>query len=59
MTSKQKILQVLKDIKHKSEINPNPEWVEFKINTSVVIGGECVNSKSRRENFNEIRKRWF
>ncbi len=34
MTRRQKILQVLKDIKHESEINPNPEWVEFKFNTS-------------------------
>lgn len=48
MTGKQRILQVLKDIKRESEINPNPEWVEFKFNTSVVGAGILSDDEEKR-----------
>lgn len=48
MTGRQKILQVLKDIKRDSEINPNPEWVEFKFNTSVVGAGILSDDEEKR-----------
>lgn len=48
MTGRQKILQVLKDIKRDSEINPNPEWVEFKFNTSVV-GARILSDDEKKE----------
>ncbi len=34
MTGRQKILQVLEHIKHESEINPDPEWIEFNFSMS-------------------------
>lgn len=48
MTGRQKILQVLKDIKRESEINPNPEWVEFRFNTSVVGAGILSDDEEKR-----------
>jgi len=48
MTRKQKILQVLKNIKHESEINSNPKWVEFKFNASVVGEGSLTNDQKKR-----------
>jgi len=48
MTGRQKILQVLKDIKQESEINANPEWVEFKFNTSVFGAGILTDDQEKR-----------
>jgi len=48
MTGRQKILQVLRDIKRESEINPNPEWVEFKFNTSIVGVGFLTDNQEKR-----------
>lgn len=48
MTGRQKILQILKDIKEDSEINPNPEWVEFKFNTSLVGAGILSDDEEKR-----------
>jgi len=48
MTGRQKIFRVLKDIKRESEINPNPEWVEFRFNTSVVGAGILTDDQEKR-----------
>lgn len=48
MTGRQKILQVLKDVKRESEINPNPEWVEFRFNTSIVGAGILSDDEEKR-----------
>lgn len=48
MSPKRKIAQVLRDIKENSEINPNPEWVEFKFNTSVVGAGILSDDEEKR-----------
>jgi len=48
MTGRQKILLVLKEIKRESEINPNPEWVEFRFNTSVIGLGILTDDQEKR-----------
>ncbi len=48
MTGRQKILQVLKDIERESEINANPEWVQFKFNTSIVGSGILTDDQEKR-----------
>lgn len=48
MTGKQKILSVLKDIKSDSEINPSPEWIKFRFNTSVIGSGILNDDEEKR-----------
>lgn len=48
MNPKQKIAQVMKEIKENAEINPNSKWVEFHFNTNVFGAGFLTDDEERR-----------
>ena len=48
MTGRQKIYQVLMNIRRESEINPSPEWVEFKFNNSIIGAGIMTDDQEKR-----------
>lgn len=46
MTSRQKILDVLRDIKHESEISPDPDLVKFRFNT--ILGPGILQAEQQK-----------
>ncbi len=48
MSPNKKIYTILKEIKHESSINPDPEWVEFKLNANFIAPGVMMSGEEGR-----------
>ena len=48
MSGRWKVVEILNHIKRESEINPDPKWVDFRFNTSVVGQGILNDDQERR-----------